>query len=142
MQLRVFGPEGEPTVVAASADSEEGEYTGEFIPTKEGTHRVEAEASLGGKALGKDRGSFTAAFAYGETDDGLPRLDLLKQIAENSKGEYFSINDWNDKALGENRRQARNHRAVADWSSSAKPGSGARSGHLPSSWRCSASNGG
>ena len=99
VQLRVFGPEGEPTVVAASADSEEGEYTGEFIPTKEGTHRVEAEASLGGKVLGKDRGSFTAAFAYGETDDGLPRLDLLKRIAENSKGEYFSINDWNDQAL-------------------------------------------
>jgi uncharacterized membrane protein len=99
VQLRVFGPEGEPTVVAAAADSEEGEYTGEFIPTKEGTHRVEAEASLGGKVLGKDRGSFTAAFAYGETDDGLPRLDLLKQIAETSKGEYFSINDWNDKAL-------------------------------------------
>ena len=99
VQLRVFGPEGEPTAVAASADSEEGEYTGEFIPTKEGTHRVEAEASLGGKVLGKDRGSFTAAFAYGETDDGLPRLDLLKRIAENSKGEYFSINDWNDKAL-------------------------------------------
>ena len=99
VQLRVFGPEGEPTVVAASADSEEGEYTGEFIPTKEGTHRVEAEASLGGKVLGKDRGSFTAAFAYGETDDGLPRLDLLKRIAETSKGEYFSINDWNDKAL-------------------------------------------
>ena len=99
VQLRVFGPEGEPTAVAASADSEEGEYTGEFIPTKEGTHRVEAEASLGGKVLGKDRGSFTTAFAYGETDDGLPRLDLLKRIAENSKGEYFSINDWNDKAL-------------------------------------------
>jgi len=99
VQLRVFGPEGEPTLIAADADSEEGEYTGEFIPTKEGTHRVEAEAILAGKVLGKDRGSFTAAFAYGETDDGLPRLDLLKQIAENSKGEYFSINDWNDKAL-------------------------------------------
>lgn len=99
VQLRVFGPEGEPTVIAALADGEEGEYTGEFIPTKEGTHRVEAEATLAGKLLGKDRGSFTAAFAYGETDDGLPRLDLLKQIAESSKGEYFSINDWNDKAL-------------------------------------------
>ncbi len=99
VQLRVFAPEGEPTLVAASADNEEGEYTGEFIPTKEGTHRVEAEATLAGKVLGKDRGSFTAAFAYGEADDGLPRLDLLKQIAENSKGEYFSINDWNDQAL-------------------------------------------
>src|SRR4029434_7159582 len=99
VQLRVFGPEGEPTAVAASADSEEGEDTGEIIPTKEGTSTAEAEASLGGKVLGKDSGSFTAAFAYGETDDGLPRLDLLKRIAENSKGEYFSINDWNHTAL-------------------------------------------
>lgn len=99
VQLRVFSTEGEPTLVPVSADREEGEYSGEFTPTKEGTYRVEAEASLGGKNLGKDRTSFTAQFSYGETDDGLPRLDLLKQIAETSKGEYFSINDWNDKAL-------------------------------------------
>jgi uncharacterized membrane protein len=99
VQLRVFSAEGEPTLVAAGADSEEGEYSGEFIPTKEGTYRVEAEASLGGKVLGKDRTSFTAAFTYGETDDGRPRFDLLKQIADGSKGEYFSINDWNEKTL-------------------------------------------
>jgi uncharacterized membrane protein len=99
VQLRVFSPEGEPIMVSAAADSEEGEYTGEFTPTREGTYRVEAEASLGGKALGKGKTSFTAAFSYGETDDGLPRLDLLKQIAETSKGEYISISDWNDKAL-------------------------------------------
>jgi uncharacterized membrane protein len=99
VQLRVISAEGEPTLVAASADSEEGEYSGEFIPTKEGTYRVEAEASLAGKALGKDRTSFTAAFSYGESDDGRPRFDLLKQIAESSKGEYFSIDDWNQKTL-------------------------------------------
>ena len=99
VQLRVFSPEGEPLLVSASADSEEGEYTGEFTPTREGTYRVEAEASLGGKVLGKDKTSFTTAFSYGEADDGLPRLDLLKQIAEASKGEYIPIADWNDKAL-------------------------------------------
>ncbi|MBM2802560.1 MAG: Threonine dehydrogenase [Deltaproteobacteria bacterium] len=99
VQLRVLSAESEPTLVAASADSDEGEYTGEFIPTKEGTYRVEAEASLAGKVLGKDKTSFTAAFTYGETDDGRPRLDLLKQIAETSKGEYFSINDWNEKTV-------------------------------------------
>jgi hypothetical protein len=85
--------------VSVAPDRDEGEYSGEFIPTREGTYRVEAEASLGGKALGKDRASFTALFSYGETDDGLPRLDLLKQIAASSKGEYFSINDWNDKSV-------------------------------------------
>ena len=99
VQLRVFNPESEPTLVSVTPDSEEGEYSGEFTPTKEGTYRVEAEASLGGKALGKDKTSFNAAFFYGETDDGRPRLDLLKQIAESSKGEYFSINDWNDATV-------------------------------------------
>jgi uncharacterized membrane protein len=99
VQLRVFNAEGEPTLVSVAAEAEEGEYGGEFTPTKEGTYRVEAEASLGAKAIGKDRTSFTAAFSYGEADDGRPRLDLLKQIAASSKGEYFSINDWNEKTL-------------------------------------------
>jgi uncharacterized membrane protein len=99
VHLRVFTPEGEPIPVSATADAEEGDYTGEFTPTREGTYRVEAEASLSGKTLGKDRTSFTAAHFYGEADDGRPRLDLLKQIAESSKGEYIPIDDWNEKSL-------------------------------------------
>jgi len=74
------------------------EATGEK-PTKEGIYRVEAEASASGKTLGRDKNSFTAAYSYGEMDDGLPRLDLLKKIAESSKGEYISINDWNDRTF-------------------------------------------
>jgi uncharacterized membrane protein len=99
LQLRVIGPEGEPSLVFASADTEEGEYTGEYTPTREGTYRVEAEASLGGKPLGKDRTSFSVAYGYGETDDGLPRMDLLKQLAAVSQGEFFSLSDWNEKSL-------------------------------------------
>ena len=99
IQLRVISPEGEPTLVSTSPDGEEGEYSGDFTPTREGTYQVEAEASAGGKMLGRAKSSFSAAFSYGETDDGLPRLDLLKQIAEASKGEYISIDDWNDKTF-------------------------------------------
>ena len=99
VQLRVFTPDGEPILVAAAPDSTEGDYSGEFTPTREGTHRIEAEASLGGKVLGRDKSSFTAAYFYGEADDGRPRLDLLKQIAETSTGEYIPIDEWNDKAL-------------------------------------------
>ncbi|HWP22790.1 MAG TPA: glutamine amidotransferase [Candidatus Binatia bacterium] len=95
VQLRVTGPDNEPTAVSVAPASEEGEYSGEFVPTKEGTYRVEVEAALGGKPLGKDSVSFTATFSYGETDDGRPRPELLKQIAASSKGEYISINDWN-----------------------------------------------
>jgi uncharacterized membrane protein len=99
VQVRVFGPEGEPSLLSATATSEEGEYTADYTPTREGSYRVEAEANLAGKTLGKDRTSFSVAFPYGEIDDGRPRTDLLKQIAETSHGEYFSINDWNDQAL-------------------------------------------
>ena len=99
VQLRVFSPEGEPMLVSVAPDGEDGEYGGEFTPTREGTYRVEAEASLSGKVLGRVKTSFNAAYFYGEADDGRPRLDLLKQIAETSKGEYISIDDWNDKAL-------------------------------------------
>lgn len=99
VQLRVFSPEGEPIPIPAAADAEEGDYIGEFTPTREGTYRVEAEASLSGKPLGKDRTSFTAAYFYGEADDGRPRLDLLKQIAASSKGEYIPLSDWNEKSL-------------------------------------------
>ncbi len=99
VQLRVIGPEGEPSLVSATADAEEGDYSGEYTPTREGAYRVEAEASLGGKTLGKDRTSFSVAYAYGEAEDGRPRTDLLKQIAEASKGEFIPISQWNEKTL-------------------------------------------
>ena len=99
VQLRVFGPEGEPALLSATADQEEGEYSAEYTPTREGTYRVEAEATFAGKTLGKDKTSFSVAFAYGETDDGRPRPDLLKKVAEASKGEFIPLSQWNDKTL-------------------------------------------
>ena len=101
VQLRVFGPEGEPALLSATADQEEGEYSAEYTPTREGTYRVEAEATFAGKTLGKDKTSFSVAFAYGETHDGRPRPDLLKKVAEASKGEFIPLSQWNDKTLAE-----------------------------------------
>ena len=99
VQLRIFSPEGEPIPVVAAAARDEGDYTAEFTPTREGTYRIEAEASLGGKVLGRDQNSFTAAYFYGEADDGLPRLELLQQLAEKNHGEYLPIAEWNEQAL-------------------------------------------
>ena len=99
VQLRVIGPEGEPTLLPATPESEEGEYGAEYTPAQEGDYRIEAQASLGGKSLGKARSSFAVAFKYGETDDGLPRLDLLKEIAATSKGEFFPLSNFNEKSL-------------------------------------------
>ena len=99
VQLRVIGPDGEPVVVQTTAESEEGGYTGEYTPTREGSYRVEAEASLAGKTLGKDRTSFSAVVPYGEIDDGRPKPELLKSIAEASQGEFIPISDWNEKTF-------------------------------------------
>ena len=99
VQLRVIGPEGEPTLLPVTAEGEEGEYGAEYTPAQEGDYRIEAEASLGGKTLGKARSSFVVAFKYGETDDGRPRLDLLKEIAATSKGEFFPLSNFNEKSL-------------------------------------------
>ncbi|MGE5817641.1 MAG: glutamine amidotransferase [Deltaproteobacteria bacterium] len=99
VQLRVIGPEGEPTLLPATAEGEEGEYGGEYTPTQEGDYRIEAEASLGGKTLGRARSNFAVAFKYGETDDGRPRIDLLKEIAATSKGEFFPLSNFNEKSL-------------------------------------------
>ena len=99
VQLRVIGPEGEPTLLPATAESEEGEYSADYTPTQEGDYRIEAEASLGGKTLGKARTGFEVAFKYDEIDDGRPRMDLLKQIAATSKGEFFPIGNFNEKSL-------------------------------------------
>ncbi len=99
VQLRVFGPDGEPVIISAVASGEDGEFTGEYTPVKEGAYRVEAEATAAGKLLGRDRAGFSVAYPFGESDDGKPRLALLKQIAESSQGEYFPIADWNEKSL-------------------------------------------
>jgi uncharacterized membrane protein len=99
VQLRVFGPEGEPSLVGVTLEGEEGNFGGEYTPTRAGAYRVEAEASLGGKTLGKQRASFSAASSYDEIEDGRPRFELLKQIADSSKGEFFPIKDWNEKTL-------------------------------------------
>jgi uncharacterized membrane protein len=109
VQLRVIGPEGEPTMVQTTADSEEGEYTGEYTPTREGSYRVEAEASLAGKNLGRDKTSFSALFPYGEIDDGRPKPELLKQIAAASQGEFIPINDWNEQTLAKIAAKLENH---------------------------------
>jgi uncharacterized membrane protein len=99
VQLRVLSPEGDPTLLSATADNEAGEYTAEYTPTREGSYQVEAEAHLAGKMLGRNRTTFSVNVPYEETDDGRPRTDLLRQIAAASQGEFFSLNDWNEKSL-------------------------------------------
>ena len=99
LRLRVIGPDGEEIPIEASPKTEEGEYTAAFTPTKEGSYRLEAEAHLAGRTLGKHRKNFLVTFPYRETEDGRPRFDLLKKIAEMSQGEFIPISEWNEKSM-------------------------------------------
>jgi uncharacterized membrane protein len=99
LTLRVIGPDGEQIPLEAIPETEEGEYGAVFTPTKEGSYRLEAEAHLAGKTLGRDRRSFVVAFPHGETEDGRPRFDLLRKIAETARGEFIPISEWNEKSM-------------------------------------------
>ncbi|MFQ5902064.1 MAG: glutamine amidotransferase, partial [Candidatus Binatia bacterium] len=99
LRLRLIGPEGEPISLEVIPEAEKGEYSAEFTPTREGSYRLEAEANLAGRLLGRDRKNFLVAFPYRETEDGRPRPDLLRQVAEISKGEFIPISEWNEKSL-------------------------------------------
>jgi hypothetical protein len=52
VQVRVFGPEGEPSLVTAKADSAEGEYTGEYTRQASGKRPIEL---LGSVSLRRNR---------------------------------------------------------------------------------------
>src|SRR6185369_4638862 len=41
VQLRVFPPESEPVLLSATPDQEEGDYSADYTPTREGTYRLE-----------------------------------------------------------------------------------------------------
>ena len=102
IRLRVTGPDGEQIPLeAVPAGSVEGEYSAVFTPTKEGTYELAAEGELSGKLLGKDMKNFVVSFARAETEDGLPRVDLLTRIAEISQGDTLPVSQWSDKSWGQ-----------------------------------------
>ena len=99
VRVKITGPEGEVIALEALPETEEGEYSAEWSPAREGAYLIEAEANLAGRLLGRDRQSFVISSSDQESENGKPRPDLLKQIAQASHGDFIPINEWNDAAL-------------------------------------------
>jgi uncharacterized membrane protein len=99
VRLRVIGPDGEEIPLEAAPEPAEGEFTALFTPAKEGSYRIEAEAHLAGRLLGKGSKNFSVAFAFEEGSDGRPRPEVLEQIAATSRGEFIPIAAWDEKSL-------------------------------------------
>jgi len=98
LKVEVLGNEGEQLRLEAVEQSA-GEYRTEFTPAKEGAYRIEAQADLGGKTIGRDNKNFTVAFPYAEAEDGRPRPELLKDIAEKSKGDFIPLAELDAASL-------------------------------------------
>ncbi len=99
VKLLVKTPDGETVPLEAVRDSVAGEYSAEFTPVREGSYRIEAEAELAGKTLGKDGKEFVVSIAHAEIEDGRPRADLLNKISEVSQGSAVPITQWNQESL-------------------------------------------
>lgn len=97
VRLFVVTPEGERLALEARSEGEE--YAAEFTPAREGSYRIEAQAELAGKPLGKAGRSFDVAYPHGEGDDGKPRPDLLREIAAKSGGTFMSIGELGEASL-------------------------------------------
>ncbi len=100
LQLRVSSPEGEIIPLQVTPEAEEGEYSSEFTPAREGSYRLEAEAKLSGKVMGKDQKNFLVSFPFGEMEDSRSRFDLLKKIAKVSQGRFIPFPQWSEKTPG------------------------------------------
>lgn len=99
VRLRLIGPDGEEIPLESAPAPAQGEFTAPFTPAKEGSYRIEAEAHLGGRLLGKGSKNFSVAFASEEGSDGLPRPEALKQVAATSRGEFIPVSAWDEKSL-------------------------------------------
>ena len=99
VKLLVKTPDGEPVPLETIQDSVAGEYSAEFTPAREGSYRIEAEAELSGKSLGKDSQEFVVSIAHAEIEDGRPRADLLGKISQASQGSTVPIAQWNRQSL-------------------------------------------
>lgn len=73
--------------------SKPGEYKGVFTPSENGDFRVRVGAARGSEDLGASSLSFMAGPSVSEYFDAGMRAPLLRRLAEETGGQYYSAND-------------------------------------------------
>lgn len=93
VRVRVRGEGGGTELLAQPLGS--GRYRAVFEGLGEGTYAYSAQATAGEIPLGTDRGSFSVGKLTVEYQDVRPNLRLLEQLAVQSGGRFFQVNDLN-----------------------------------------------
>jgi hypothetical protein len=87
----VTSPSGRVADVTMEWTAErDGEYRATFTPQEEGLHAVTVEASRGGTSLGADTGYVRVAPGDAEYFDSAMRAPLLRRIAEETGGRFYT----------------------------------------------------
>ena len=68
----------------------DGEYEGRFTPTEEGLYEIRTEATSGGELVGSDTAYVFAAASDDEFFDSAMRAPLLRRIAEETGGQFYT----------------------------------------------------
>jgi hypothetical protein len=88
---RVTSPSGKTTEVPLEWSVEhDGEYRSSVVPDEEGLYTVSLSASRDGKDLGSDQAFVRASAADSEYFDAAMRAPLLKRIAEETGGRFYT----------------------------------------------------
>jgi uncharacterized membrane protein len=90
----VKAPSGQiiPAELAWDVDKD-GVYSGAFKPQEEGIYEIASEAFQGGKSLGTAKTNFRVAESGEEFHDAAMNLPLLKRLASDTGGRYYSAGD-------------------------------------------------
>jgi uncharacterized membrane protein len=87
----VRAPSGQIAAVTLNRQARrEGEYSAIFKPAEEGTYDLSAEAFVGEKPLGRGSAGFRVAESTEEFHDAALNSDLLKSLARDTGGRYYS----------------------------------------------------
>ena len=91
---RVTSPAGRVSELAMEWTAErDGEYRATFTPQEEGLHTIAVRASRGGMELGADTGYVRVAPGDAEYFDSGMRAPLLRRIAEETGGRFYTTSE-------------------------------------------------
>jgi hypothetical protein len=91
VNAQVRAPSGQVSPLSLTWDVEkEGQYSASFKPVEEGIYEVSAEALEGNKSLGTAKANFRVADSMEEFHNAATNVDLLKQIAADTGGRFYS----------------------------------------------------
>jgi uncharacterized membrane protein len=88
----IEGPGGEITEVPLRwTSAADGEYTGSFVPTSEGMHRVQVRADRAGENMANSSLMIDAVEDQGEYFSAQMRAPLLRRMSEETGGSFYPL---------------------------------------------------